>query len=607
MKRCMAIGLLSLAALLGCVSDADNPGSDNPGSNNPGNQVDAFATPDALVATPPNAPGGLTATAVSSSAISLSWTDSSSDETGFKLERSADPGGPFTQIATVAANSTAYADTGLSPSTTYYYRLRATNSAGDSMNSNVASASTQGPALEPPAAPSNLVARNPSTSTVALTWNDNSTNETGFNIERASALAGPFTFVGSTPASSNATSSVTFNNLAAGTWYYRVLATNAAGNSAYSNVASVAVAPPVYALRVQKSGSGAGTITGSGINCGSTCTASYASGSTVALSAAPSSGSIFLSWSGCATASGNTCTITMSQATTVTAVFGVGNPGGSTQIALSLPSTSTTGSYTLGWTCSGICSTSYQVQESPNTAFASVTTYPASNVSPPYSYTFTGKAAGQYCYRVGFGSSNWSAPACITVIPPAQGTLRIVNNTHYDMIDVRLNGVQQAAYPNALLVGRAANFGFTPGTVTYSLGVGFYDSNGNREVWFTLTGSTTIVAGTTSTVSFNNPTIGQLLSLFSGSHTWSGEYWDDNQALHYKSFAFSQSGAWALYDDGNSTGSTGTVSLVAWPDYSSIISFRLCATCQTINIAYPFSSFQYQNGPSSWSIIEYWQ
>jgi K319L-like, PKD domain/Fibronectin type III domain len=90
----------------------------------------------------PAAPSNLTATAVSSSEIDLSWTDNSDNETEFKIERSTDAGVTFTEIATVGADVTTYPDTGLAPSTTYAYRVRASNSGGDSDYSNTATAVT---------------------------------------------------------------------------------------------------------------------------------------------------------------------------------------------------------------------------------------------------------------------------------------------------------------------------------------------------------------------------------------------------------------------------------------------------------------------------------
>lgn len=78
-----------------------------------------------------------------------------------------------------------------------------------------------------------------------------------------------------------------------------------------------------YTLTVTKSGSGSGTVASSDstISCGSACSASYASGATVTLTATPASNSVFGSWSGCASSSGNTCTVTMAAAESVTATF----------------------------------------------------------------------------------------------------------------------------------------------------------------------------------------------------------------------------------------------------------------------------------------------
>jgi hypothetical protein len=93
--------------------------------------------------TAPAAPSGLSASASSSSQINLSWADNSSNETGFKIERKTGSGGTYAQIATVGAGVTTYSNTGLTASTTYYYRVRSTNSAGDSAYSNEANATTQ--------------------------------------------------------------------------------------------------------------------------------------------------------------------------------------------------------------------------------------------------------------------------------------------------------------------------------------------------------------------------------------------------------------------------------------------------------------------------------
>jgi hypothetical protein len=87
-----------------------------------------------------------------------------------------------------------------------------------------------------PAAPSTLTASAASSSQINLSWKDNSLNETGFIIERATASAGPFVAVASVGSNVK-----TYSNtgLSAGTtYYYRVKGTNGVGSSPYSNVAS---------------------------------------------------------------------------------------------------------------------------------------------------------------------------------------------------------------------------------------------------------------------------------------------------------------------------------------------------------------------------------
>ncbi len=73
--------------------------------------------------------------------FTLQWSDNSSNESGFRIERSAD-GTSFEEIATVGANVVSYVDSGLPGSTKYSYRIRAFNSAGDSAYSNIAVGTT---------------------------------------------------------------------------------------------------------------------------------------------------------------------------------------------------------------------------------------------------------------------------------------------------------------------------------------------------------------------------------------------------------------------------------------------------------------------------------
>ena len=91
---------------------------------------------------PPSAPASLIAAVGVGARINLTWTDTATNETGFKLQRKTGAGGTYAQIAAFAANATNYSDIGLSGSTTYYYRLSATNLGGDSAFSNETNATT---------------------------------------------------------------------------------------------------------------------------------------------------------------------------------------------------------------------------------------------------------------------------------------------------------------------------------------------------------------------------------------------------------------------------------------------------------------------------------
>ncbi|MGB5178969.1 MAG: PKD domain-containing protein [Gammaproteobacteria bacterium] len=97
-------------------------------------------TENQTAAVAPSTATNLSATAVSSGQIDLAWNDTSDNEYGFRIERSTD-GVPWSTVSTVAANQISYNDTGLSPSTTYWYRVVAYNGI-DANPSNVDSATT---------------------------------------------------------------------------------------------------------------------------------------------------------------------------------------------------------------------------------------------------------------------------------------------------------------------------------------------------------------------------------------------------------------------------------------------------------------------------------
>ena len=180
------------------------------------------------------APSNLNAVNISSSQNDVSWIDNSSNEDGFRVERSTNSAsGPWPQIATTSANAVSYSDTGLTADQTYFYRVRGFNAEANTAYTNTDFVIT---ATVVPNDPSNLNAAASST-TAILNWTDNATNEEGTKIERSTDNIN-FTEINST--GSNAVTYTDFS-LAPGTYYYQIRAFNVMGNSGYSNILSVIV------------------------------------------------------------------------------------------------------------------------------------------------------------------------------------------------------------------------------------------------------------------------------------------------------------------------------------------------------------------------------
>ena len=119
--------------------------------------------------------------------------------------------------------------------------------------------------------------------------------------------------------------------------------------------------PTTFTLTVAKSGTGSGTVTSSpaGIGCGTDCTQSYASGTSVTLTARSSRGSTFTNWSGACTGSGS-CVVSMTQARLVTATFTTsGTPGFTLTVAKAGTGSGTVTSSPVGINCGADCSEGY--------------------------------------------------------------------------------------------------------------------------------------------------------------------------------------------------------------------------------------------------------
>jgi lysophospholipase L1-like esterase len=158
-----------------------------------GTTPSAYTTPACHQSAPPAAPTDLTATVSEATAISLAWTDHASDEQGFEVWRSTSGAtGVFAPVDTVGVNVTGADDSGLTPGTNYCYQVRAlgvgTSPPSDFSNTQCA---TTPAALAAPSAPQ-AAATTPSR--ISVTWQDNSSDEAGFEVWRSSSgIGGTYT------------------------------------------------------------------------------------------------------------------------------------------------------------------------------------------------------------------------------------------------------------------------------------------------------------------------------------------------------------------------------------------------------------------------------
>jgi hypothetical protein len=251
-----ALGAVVRALGVGSSPDPASLPPTSPGSDR-GAGGDARASDVATTNTePPSAPTDLTAVPGSSTQIDLNWADvakhtgfrverspdgangqvtvgtTGQDVTGYRVERSPDGSKGWVKVGTTNQDVTTYSDTGLSPGTTFYYRVSAFNAGGVSPASNVASATTY---TDPPSAPTDLSALPESSTEIDLTWADVAT-DTGYQVERSPDGSNEWDIVGTTDQDVTTYSDT---DLSSGTtFYYRVIAINDGGVSPASDVVS---------------------------------------------------------------------------------------------------------------------------------------------------------------------------------------------------------------------------------------------------------------------------------------------------------------------------------------------------------------------------------
>lgn len=166
--------------------------------------------------------------------VVIRWTDNSTNESGFIIERSVDTNQQFEVIADLPANTTTFTDENVQAFTLYFYRIKAYNQTIESGYSQEVSIETLPQA---PIAPTSLQAMIVNDVNIQLNWQDNAVNEVNYIVERA-IDGSDFEEIITLGADITAYLDL---NLSEGNYAYRVYARNETGVSELSNVASIEI------------------------------------------------------------------------------------------------------------------------------------------------------------------------------------------------------------------------------------------------------------------------------------------------------------------------------------------------------------------------------
>jgi fibronectin type 3 domain-containing protein len=200
------------------------------------NSYSAFSIAACATTPAPQAPSGVDAKPAPWQRVDVTWFDNSTTEDGFRVERSLD-GSSWITAGTVGPNVTSFSDAELASEQQVCYRVIV-------FQAQIASPPSTIDCTTPPASPASLTATAIGPQTIDLAWIDNSVVEDGYEVQRATAVFGPFGLVANL--AQNAVGYRDAGLAADATYYYRVRAKKDGGVSNFSNYAGavLASAPP---------------------------------------------------------------------------------------------------------------------------------------------------------------------------------------------------------------------------------------------------------------------------------------------------------------------------------------------------------------------------
>jgi len=279
-------------------------------------------------------------------------------------------------------------------------------------------------------------------------------------------------------------------------WRYRFVTDAGTFNSPTQTFTTSAA--PTSALTVSRNGTGSGTVTSNptGINCGATCSASFAQGTTVTLTATPVSGSVFAGWNGGGCSGTGTCTVTMNAAQSVTATFNTAPPSTfNLTVNKAGSGTGTVTSSPAGINCGNTCSAVFSAGTSVNLGAAAAS-----------GSTFAGWSGGG-CSGTG---------SCMVTMSAAQTVTATFNTAQsFGTLNLQVSGLPSGNSATLTITGPD---GFNQQR-TILTGTG-QSLSGVVTGVYTITAPSVVVSGT----SYNPNPASQNVTVTSGSATASVNY-----------------------------------------------------------------------------------
>jgi uncharacterized repeat protein (TIGR02543 family) len=202
-----------------------------------------------------------------------------------------------------------------------------------------------------------------------------------------------------------------------------------------------------YSLTISKTSAGTGTVTSNpaGINCGSTCSANFSPGTSVALTPVAASGSIFAGWSGCNSVSGTTCNVTMNAAKSVTATFNIQTS--TYPLTITKSGSGTVTSVPTGINCGATCSYAFSSGQS-----VTLTPTPAAGY---YFFSWSGACSGSETCKVTMDAGK-TVNANFTAIPGGHSVLSVtktgLGSVTSAPVGINCSGTCNATFPNGTIV-----------------------------------------------------------------------------------------------------------------------------------------------------------